>query len=273
MKTIPRIFLISGGVAVAIVAAAFFIQLPWAVNTWLWPDSRLSYIFIASILAAIAAAMMWIGLSGDTGSLPAGALNIFVMQAGMAGFLFLYSQQTGQPRLLVFAVGTGIFALVALGLFLATFRQPAPAAKRMPRVVRISFGIFVVLLLLAGGALVLKTGGIMPWPLKPESSVMFGWIFLGDAFYFLYAILRPYWTFARAQLWSFLVYDLMLIVPFLDHLKRVSQEWLPSLVFYLLVLVFSGSLAAYYLFVNKPTRIWSGGDIQTKHAAEGEAGL
>jgi hypothetical protein len=258
MRRITRPFLIFGGTADLVLAIGYFFQQPWAINTWLWPDGRLSYIFIASILAAIAVAMIWISLSGDWGSVPAGALNIFVMLIGMSGFLLLYSQQINQPRLRIYAIGMGVFALITLGMFFVTHRLQFPATQRMPRPVRISFGIFVVSLVLTGGALIMKTGRIMPWPLKPETSVMFGWIFLGDAFYFLYAILRPYWTFARAQLWSFLVYDLVLIVPFLGHLQRVPQELLPNLLVYLVVLIYSGSLAVFYLFIHKPTRIWSG---------------
>jgi hypothetical protein len=268
MRRMTRIFLILGGIAVLILAAGYFFQQPWAINTWPWPDGRLSYIFIASIQVAIAVAMIWIGLSGDRGSLPAGALNIFVMQIGMAGFLLLHSQRTSQPRLLLYAIGLGVVSLVALGSFIAMQRHPFPATQRMPRFVRISFGIFVVALVLVGGALVLQTGGIMPWPLKPESSVMFGWIFLGDAFYFLYAILYPYWSFARAQLWSFLAYDLVLIVPFVDHLQRVTPELMPSLLIYLAVLLYSGSLAVVYLFLHKPTRIWSGKQIKMEQALE-----
>jgi hypothetical protein len=268
MRGITKTFLISGGIAVWVLAAGFFFQQPWAINFWLWPDGRLSYMFIASILAAISIAMIWIGISGDVGSLPAGALNIFVMQFGMAGFLTLYSQETNQPRLLPYAIGVGMFSLLALGLFFATHRLPFPTTQPMPRAVRISFGVFVVSLILAGGGLVFKTGSVMPWPLKPESSVMFGWIFLGDAFYFLYAILRPYWSFARAQLWSFLVYDLVLIVPFLDHLQRVSPKLMPNLLLYLIVLIYSGGLAVFFLFLYRPTRIWSGKQLQREQALE-----
>ena len=268
MRIITKTFLISGGIVVMVLAAGFFFQQPWTINLWLWPDGRLSYMFIASILAAIAIAMIWIGISGDGGSVPAGALNIFVMQIGMAGFLLMHSQETNQPRLLPYAIGVGIFSLLALGLFFASHRYPFPATQKMPRVVRISFGIFVVFLVLSGGGLVFKTGIIMPWPLKPESSVMFGWIFLGDAFYFLYAILRPYWSFARAQLWSFLVYDLVLIVPLLDHLQRVPPKLMPSLLIYLVVLIYSGSLAVYFLFLHKPTRIWSGKQLHREQVLE-----
>lgn len=257
MPRFARILLVLGGLAVLVLAAGYFFQMPWAIGTWLWPDGRLSYIFVASIQAAIAAAMLWIGLSGDWGSLAAGALNLFVMLIGMSGFLWLHSQQTGQPRLLLYAVSLGLFALANLGLFFAIHRRAAVDTERMPRLVQYSFGLFVLILLAVSGALILRSANIMPWPIKPETSVMFGWIFLGDAFYFIYALLRPYWSFARAQLWSFLAYDLVLIVPFLQHLPRVNPELFPNLMIYLIVLVYSGSLAVFFLFLYKPTQVWS----------------
>ena len=62
--------------------------------------------------------------------------------------------------------------------------------------------------------------------------------------------------YARAQLWSFLVYDLVLIMPFLAHFAVVKPELLPSLLIYTAVLIGSGAMASYYLFVNKATRVW-----------------
>ena len=87
MPRFARILLVLGGIAVLVLAAGYFFQMPWAIGTWPWPDGRLSHIFVASIQAAIAAAMLWIGLSGDWGSLAAGALNLFVILIGMSGFL------------------------------------------------------------------------------------------------------------------------------------------------------------------------------------------
>jgi K+-sensing histidine kinase KdpD len=122
--------------------------------------------------------------------------------------------------------------------------------------VRISFWIFSVTLLLAGGALILRLP-VFPWTLNPDSSVIFGCIFLGDAFYFLYGLLRPRWHNAFGQLLSFLAYDLVLIVPFVALVKTVKPELLLNLVVYIAVLLYSGALAVYYLFINSRTRFGS----------------
>jgi len=249
--------LIGGGLVLLVLAAGYFFQMPWALSTWFWPDGRLSYIFVASIQVAIAAAMIWIGLSYEYGSLAAGALNLLVMMAGIAAFLFPLASQQNQPYLLVYAVGCGLFAVFNLWLFLWSRRLPVAETQPTPGLVSISYAIFAAVLILVGGALVLKTPNVFPWPLKPETSVVFGWIFIGDAFYFLHAFLRRTWQSARAQLWSFLAYDLVLIGPFLAHLAVVKPELLTSLLVYMAVLVYSGGLAIYYLFINRSTRAWS----------------
>ena len=94
---------------------------------------------------------------------------------------------------------------------------------------------------------------VFPWDLNPDSSVVFGCIFLGDAFYFLYALLRPRWGNAFGQLLSFLAYDLVLIVPFLLLVNTVKPDHMLGLIIYIAVLVYSGGLAVYYLFIDSQT--------------------
>jgi hypothetical protein len=140
-------------------------------------------------------------------------------------------------------------------------RSPVRKEDPLPFMVKFSYALFILVLVVVGTALILKRPNTFPWPLKPETSVMIGLIFIGDAFYFLYGLLRPYWPYSRAQLWSFLVYDLVLIVPFLDHLGKVQPELRMSLVSYIAVLVYSALIAIYYLFIY-PQRRRSRGDRQ-----------
>jgi hypothetical protein len=256
MRQVVRALLIGGGVVALILVIGYFSQMTWAIATWPWPDSRLSYIFVASIQAAIGTAMIWIGASGEFGALAAGALNLVVMMGGASAFLLIHSMQPNQAHVLAYAIGCGVFAVANLLLFLWMHRVPQPNLQPIPRVVRLSFAVFTIILVLVGVALIRKAPNIMPWVLKPETSVIVGLIFFGDAFYFLYAVLRPYWVYARAQLWSFLAYDLVLIAPLLAHFAVVKPELLPSLVVYIAVLIMSSAVASYYLFVNKTTRVW-----------------
>jgi hypothetical protein len=244
-----------GGLAMLVLALGFIFRLPFALNLWPWPDGRYSYLFIGSILAAASAAAIWIGWTGELCNLPAGTLNLFVIGLTTAVYFFQLFLQ-GRSEMLAYAIGSLLLGLISGGFFLWSRRLPLTDSRPTPRVVRISFGIFVVTLLLAGTALVLRMP-IFPWDLNPDSSVIFGCIFLGDAFYFIYALLRPYWGNAFGQLLSFLAYDLVLIVPFLQLLESVKPGHMQSLVIYILVLVYSGGLAVYYLFLNPQTRAGS----------------
>jgi hypothetical protein len=67
------------GLVILVFAVGFIFQIPMATSLWPWPDGRLSYLFIGSILAAVSAAAFWIGWTGELGALPAGSLNVFVI--------------------------------------------------------------------------------------------------------------------------------------------------------------------------------------------------
>ena len=254
MKLIRTLTLL-GGLAMLVMAIAFIFRLPFALNLWPWEDGRYSYLFIGSILAAASAAAIWIGWTGELCNLPAGTLNLFVIGLTTSiYFFYLYLQ--GRSEMLVYAVVSLLTGLISGAFFLWSRRLPLTDPRPTPGLVRVSFGIFVVTLILAGIALILRMP-IFPWDLNPDSSVIFGCIFLGDAFYFIYALLRPRWGNAFGQLLSFLAYDLVLIVPFLLLLESVKPGHMQSLIIYIVVLLYSGGLAVYYLFLNPQTRVGS----------------
>lgn len=249
-----RLTFVAGSIVLILLAAGYLWQLPWAIATWPWPDGRLSYTFVASILAAIAIAAFWIGCSGELGAAAAGALNVLVIAVGMACYLVWLALGNGRSALLPYAFVTALAALASLCLFWWSRRVAIRDPRPTPGLVLVAFGFFVAILFAAGSALVLRVPAIFPWPLKSESSVMFGLIFIGDAFYFLYALLIPRWHNAKAQLLSFLAYDLVLFPVFIPHIATVQPEHRLSLTIYLGVLAASCLLALYYLFVDPATR-------------------
>jgi hypothetical protein len=250
-----RYLLLAGGLFALVFAFGFIFQVPFAVRVWPWPDGRLSYLFIGSIFAAVSAAALWIGWTGDFGALPAGSLNIFVIEVISAIYFMLLVQRDARTELLPFAIGALILAIVSGGFFLWSRRLDVHDPRPTPMFIRVSFVIFFAALIFAGTSLVLRAP-IFPWKLNPDSSVIFGCIFLGDAFYFLYALLVPRLSNAIGQLLSFLAYDLALIVPLLQLFNTVAPESRTSLVVYVAVLLFSGAVAIYYLFINRQTRGW-----------------
>lgn len=103
----------------------------------------------------------------------------------------------------------------------------------------------------------LKTPNVLPWRVTLELSVVCGWMFLGAAAYFAYGVLRPGWFNAGGQLAGFLAYDIVLIVPFLQRLPTISDEFRVGMFIYTAVVIYSGVLAIYYLFINRQTRMSS----------------
>ncbi|MEZ4768041.1 MAG: hypothetical protein R2844_06385 [Caldilineales bacterium] len=251
-----RYLLVALGAAGLLGAVAFFAQAPWITGLWPWPSyGRLSSIFVASILAAAAAPVLWIGLSGELAAITGGALNFLVTYGGMAAYAAgVYLADTSRRPILLFTVFCIAAAALCLALLLWARRLAFRDVRPTPRAVRVSFAVFIVVLLLAGGSLVLKTQRIFPWSLSVQQSVLYGWIFVGAAFYFLYGVIRPVWGNAVGQLLGFLAYDLVLIVPFLRHFATVSPELRINLTVYTAVLIYSGLLAMYFLFVYRSTR-------------------
>ena len=245
-----RIIALAVGILLFVLTIGFVFQLPWAISFWPWPDSRLSYLFVGSIFAAITVAVVWIGWIGEWGALPAGALNVFVIAVSTAIYFLQLYFQGHHPMFLFYGLIGILIAIVSGAAFLWSRRISLFEKTPTPLFVRLSFGIFMIVLILAGGALIFRLP-IFPWPLNPDSSVIFGSIFIGDAFYFFYGLLYPRWHNARGQLLSFLAYDLVLIFPFLSFFASVHPDHRLSLIIYVAVLLYSGILATYYLFFAK----------------------
>lgn len=250
-----RYLLLALGLFILVVALGFIYRIPVVLQFWPWADGPLSYLFIGSILAAVSVAALWIGWTGDFGALPAGSLNVFVIAITSGVYFFVLILREGRNDLLPFALWMVLMAFVSGGFFLWSRRLELHDVRPTPMFIRVSFGIFLVSLIFAGTALVLRAP-IFPWKLNPDSSVVFGCIFLGDAFYFLYALLRPRLSNAIGQLLSFLAYDLVLIGPFLKLSDTVEPALRTNLIVYVGVLLFSSAVAVYYLFIHPQTRGW-----------------
>jgi hypothetical protein len=249
-----RIAFVPASVLTLILSGGFFADLPWATTLWPWPASPLSYVFIASILAAIAIPLLWIALAGELAAIRAGALDLIVMYGGMFVYTLARLGDRGEPRLWPYAVVFGLACASSAAAFIATRGIGWIDPRPMPRPVRVSFATFVAILLPVAVAL-LAHADIFPWRLGAETSAMFGFAYLGAAVYFTCGVLDSRWSNAAGQLAGFLVYDLILLAPFFDHFKAVHGGRLVSLVIYVALLLYSGGLGTYYLFLARGTRM------------------
>ena len=257
MKALKPLLLM-GGLFLMAFAFGFAYQVPLVIQVWPWSVSPLTYLFIGSILAAVSVAMFCIGWIEEYSALSAGALNVFVIALTTTFYFIFLIVKEGRIGFWSYALSGIASIAMSAWAFLWSRHLPIKDSRSTPRFVLFSFGIFTIALILAAGALLLRKP-IFPWTLTPESSVVFGCIFLGDAFYFIHALLYPRWHNAAGQLLSFLAYDLVLIFPFLRLFETVKPEFKLSLTVYVLVLIYSGLLAVYYLFINKGTRIVGNG--------------
>lgn len=254
-KIFQGVFITIGSLSLVLVAS-FCLKLPWVLSLWPWADSPLPYDFLGAVVAAIAASLLWVGLSGEFGTLVGGAVHLIVFYTGLAVSLLLLSLQKGdQPHLIggIFCA-TGVF--ISLGILLLVRRYPVQDVQPIPLLVRVSFSVFVAILILVGLGVLLRIPNIFAWGLSTESAMLVGWFFIGAACYFLHGLLYPGWSNACGQLWAFLAYDIVLLIPFSLHFSVSNPAQLPSLVINTLVLLYSAALAIYYFFVHKATRIW-----------------
>ncbi len=233
-----------------VFAMALIADASWAIALWPWAESRLSYIFIASVSGAIAAPIMWIGLSGELGAAQGGAINLLMIDGFFTAFFLFKGFGEGEARLIAYGVGSGLATIAVGAIFLWSTRTPVRDQRPVPLVIRLSFAAFAVLLLVSGALVLLRVPGVFPWPLTQETALLCGVIFIGASFYFTHAVIWPSRANATGQLLGFLVYDLILIGPFLSRFADVEPEYRVSLVVYTLVIVYSGALAAFYLATN-----------------------
>jgi hypothetical protein len=253
-----RYFLFFVCAAQLFFAVAFFLQWPVAVNLWPFQGTTpLTFIFISSIFAAAAAPTLWAAATENYGALGGIGLDYLTILAPVAILSFQLANGGSDPKMISYAIACVLGALFGLGLFLWSARFPIKPVPPLPGFVRWSFVFFIIALLIVGGRLVFQITETIPWKITPEIAVIMGWMFLGAAVYFVYTLVRPSWLNAAGQLMGFLAYDVVLIVPFLTRLPTISPENRLGLTVYTGVVIYSGLLAIYFLFLHRPTRVWA----------------
>lgn len=239
----------AAGAGAAVLGAGYFLQQPWALATWPWSEGRLSNVFVSSILAAIAVPLWWIAARAQFGAAAGGFVHLAVMLGGAAG---VFATVAGARA---HAVGAALGAACCLALAAWSHRLPVRDRRPLPRALRWWFVAYVLILLPAGIALTREVPGIMPWPLKPQTSLLYGWVFLAAICSFAYPLWRPQVAYARVGLWGFLAYDAVLLPPLLLHSRGVKPEFALTLAVYSGVLALTAVVSVWYLFISRETRL------------------
>ncbi|TCT24105.1 hypothetical protein [Thiobaca trueperi] len=257
MSQMPiRLSFLVFGLLVLALSAGFIGGAPVVTQLWPWPDGRLSYLFVASILAAFGVGSLLIAWTRDWRSAAGGGVALLFGFGGMAATL-VSLRLHGAPVPIGYPLGYALVAVQGATLWYWGATHRHADTRKMPALVRLSTWVFAITLLLVGIALTLQAPTIFPWPLNANSSILYGWLFLGLALNYGYVSLGNRWSDAKVSLIGFLAYDLVLIVPFLQHFSRARPEHLTSLTIYTAVLIYSGALAVYYLFFDRHWRLWT----------------
>ncbi|MBI1280871.1 MAG: hypothetical protein GC179_22295 [Anaerolineaceae bacterium] len=252
MRTIIRRLMFVYCAAQALFALAFILQLPLVTNLWPLPyTGSMSFIFIASMFLAAAASTFWCIYYREYGALAGIALDYLVIFGPLCIYALQLNADHPNSKMMFFVVACAVGVIAGLVLLWWSIRIPISQSPPMPRVAKFAFIIFVVALLIFGGQMVLKVPNLLPWDISLVGSALYGWMFLGAAVYFLYGLIRPGWSNTGGQLAGFLGYDLVLIVPFLQMLPTISATRRTSLIIYLVVVISSGLLSIYYLFLRR----------------------
>jgi hypothetical protein len=245
----------TGGIALAV---GFLMQTTWAVNLWpylgYYDDPNLLYDFLAAVSAGIGAGALWIAFSGDLSAAVGAGIDLLLTCSGAAIFLQRSYQQDGDPFKRSAAVVFAVLALLMLVTAAATLRFPVRDTRTLPVPIRLALMPVGAALVIGGILMLLGTPDVYPWDLTPETAALYGWIYLGASCYVAYALIRPAWLNARGLLAGFLVYDLVLLPPFVAQVGLIDPARRPSLLLYIAVLIVSAALACYYLFINSTTR-------------------
>jgi hypothetical protein len=245
------------GILILVSSLGLFFGLPAFRNLWIWPGAPpLGLAFAGSWFAGVAVPLIWIGLSGHLAAIRAGALSGVLAFGGSAALLWSRHDLPDRERFLPFAVIFGVGTLFALAGLAWSTRLPDLQNREIPPAIRWAFLVFSAILLPVGLGMAMGSGRIFPVPLSPDMERLYGWFFLGSFAYYFYGFLRPNWLNAAGHMLSFLVYDLLLIPPFLFYWPVVPHEFRLNLLVYLLVMVASLLFCAYFLFLDPRTRLF-----------------
>jgi len=217
---------------------------------WPWSGGALAEAFVASVLAAVALPMLWAAWHGRLAVTAPGFLHVATMAGGFA--LVLGSAAAGYAGAAVVAL------LVAVGsvlLHLWARGEPPSDDRRLPPMLRFWCAAYVAILLVAGSALLRVTPGVMPWPVSPDASRTYGWVFIAAAWSFVYPLVTRRVEHVQVGLLGFLAYDVVLIPVFAQHLPVVQPALHTSLVLYLTALVASLAVSVWYLARSRATRL------------------
>lgn len=249
MRLLLRFAFIAAAIAAAAVAAGLTLRVPAAIELWPWADTLLSFAFLGAVVAALAAGALWIGLTGQFRAAVISLFGLFLICAASAGYLFWLDQQRGTDALVPQTAIMGGAALFALAL-LVIAKGGDPEPRLMGWLPRASCVLYGLILGGIGWALVDQRYDVFPWPLQPETSVVFGILFAGLGVVYLLTAWSGDRRAGMVVMLGFLAYDLLLLPRLVPLFPSIDPDRLLSLAAYCGVLGYSAVVAVDYLLFD-----------------------
>jgi hypothetical protein len=183
---ISRSALFTAGMLSLVEAAG--LELHIAPFTGIWPlgDASAVDLYLGAYMAAIGSSLLWISISGELRAAVAGGINLTVAYVGLTIAWLVLSQGTVDSRPLRTAALLCAVAAVASASLAWWFRRfRVWDIRPLPRLLYVSFAGFALLLVLVGGAVLLRMPNVFPLELSPVAAALVGCSFLGSATFFL----------------------------------------------------------------------------------------
>lgn len=277
-QALARIACLAIAVPVTALSIGFFFRAGWAMNAWPWPEAKMSYVFLSAIGAATVGALVWAAISGDIAALAPGAINTAVSMMLGAVYFGQRGIRQGDGEMLIWAGSCLVYGILVFRIYLWSRSRPVLSTMPTPTYLRWSFLVAASVLAIVGLLAYVQLPNIYPWDVRSGTSSLFGALFLGTASVFVYGLARPVWAFTAGNLWAFLAYDLILLIPYVGMIGDDADSTIgggyydyygggaattstgdgvnvPSLVIYLTVITLSLLVICYTLFVRPQTRI------------------
>jgi hypothetical protein len=208
-RDVVRVFCIALALIQAVIGFGLIKDFDWAIEGWPLPDVRMTYTFLASITAAIAAPCAWVVWRNELGALQGVGFELMVGQPALGGYLLWLAADRRELALAILGVALFVFGAVWGVIYLWSKRVPIRDTRPLPGLFRASFIVICAILVVLGAALTLQVD-------SPENSTVIGFIFLSAALLFGWIVVHPTWVSGEMALTSFLAYGMVLVFPYLD---------------------------------------------------------
>jgi hypothetical protein len=215
-RTLVRAFCVAVAVTQGIGGFGLFRRFDWAVNGWPLPDVRMTYVFLASIAAAIGAPCAWVAWRKEFRALRPMGFELMLGLPPVGGYLLWLAADRDSRGFLLLGLAALAFAAIWAWLYWWSRHVPLVDTRPLPGLFRWSLAGLCAILVVLGIALTAQVEDVFPWALAPEISTVIGLIFLSAALLFGWIVAHPAWAFGEMALSSFLAYAAVLAGPYID---------------------------------------------------------